>query len=515
MSKLLGKLVSRFFIISLIIVFQMVWIFELLYISSMTNQIFNIILRLSALCVALYIANRQMKVYIKLSWIFLILFLPIVGIPCFFFFGRPELTVKTQKKMRTIVERHRKYIVRNEIIELDLKSENEDVFRQTIHNSNNYCYPVYREDTVKYYDFAEKAYESMLVDLKNAKKFIFMEYFIIGEGKMFDEILSILSEKVKQGVKVRIIYDDFGSINVTPVGFDKKLRKYGIEACCFNPYKPVLSVIMNDRDHRKIMVIDGEIAYTGGFNIADEYINEIERFGYWKDAGVRVTGDCVNSFTLMFLEMWSYINRLTEVETEFIFPKNENIAINDTENKKGFVQPFCDSPLESDNTCENAYIGMIYRARKYVYFFTPYLILSSELSNALIVAAKSGVDVRIVVPYIPDKKLIYIQTKANFKQLVKAGVKIYKYKPGFIHSKCCVSDDIAAIVGTCNLDFRSFYWNFEDMVYMYKCEAVLDVKKDALSTFDESVMVTKEECDNQNVVVDVIQSILQLFAPLL
>ena len=514
MSKLLGKLVSRFFIISLIIILQMIWIFDLFYYASMTNQIFNVILRISALIVSLYIANRQMKVYIKLSWIFLILFLPIVGIPCFFFFGRPELTVKTQKKMRNIIEKHRKYIVRNEKVELKLKENNEDVYRQCIHNSNGFKYPVYQEDTVKYFDFCEKAYESMLVDLKNASKFIFMEYFIIGQGKMFDEILEILCEKVKQGVKVRIIFDDFGSINVTPVGFDKKLRKLGIEACSFNPYKPFLSVIMNDRDHRKIMVIDGEIAYTGGFNIADEYINKIERFGYWKDAGIRVTGDCVNSFTLMFLEMWSYINRLSEVETEYISQKNEYL-LPDSDKKKGFVQPFCDSPLESDNTCENAYIGMIYRACKYVYFFTPYLILSSELSNALIVAAKSGVDVRIVVPNIPDKKLIYIQTKSNFKQLVKAGVKIYKYKPGFIHSKCCVSDDIAAIVGTCNLDFRSFYWNFEDMVYMYNCDAVLDVKKDALNTFDESIIVTREECDNQNIVVDVIQSILQLFAPLL
>lgn len=310
---------------------------------------------------------------------------------------------------------------------------------------------------------------------------------------------------------MRIIYDDFGSINAIPPHFIKEMESIGIQTRRFNPYKPMLSVIMNDRDHRKILVIDGRVAHTGGYNIADEYINKKIRFGYWKDAGIRVEGECVNSFTTMFLEMWNYINKDNAVHDEYLNPHN---TFSQSE-KSGFVQPFCDSPLEHDDVGENLYVSIISRAKKYVYIFTPYLILGTELSHAMISAARSGVDVRIVVPKIPDKKLIYLQTKANFRPLIEAGVRIYLYTPGFIHSKCIVADDDTAIVGTCNLDFRSMYWNFEDFVYMYRTQCIGKIKEDAIETFAVSEEVYEESTNDISFAGRLLQSILQLFAPLL
>lgn len=310
---------------------------------------------------------------------------------------------------------------------------------------------------------------------------------------------------------MRIIYDDFGSINAIPPHFIKEMESIGIQTRRFNPYKPMLSVIMNDRDHRKILVIDGRVAHTGGYNIADEYINKKIRFGYWKDAGIRVEGECVNSFTTMFLEMWNYINKDNAVHDEYLNPHN---TFSQSE-ESGFVQPFCDSPLEHDDVGENLYVSIISRAKKYVYIFTPYLILGTELSHAMISAARSGVDVRIVVPEIPDKKLIYLQTKANFRPLIEAGVRIYLYTPGFIHSKCIVADDDTAIVGTCNLDFRSMYWNFEDFVYMYRTQCIGKIKEDAIETFAVSEEVYEESTNDISFAGRLLQSILQLFAPLL
>ncbi len=511
MRKILQKLLSKLFIVSGIILLQMLWFFFLFYTASVASHIFDDLLRLAALLLALYIANRQMKMYIKLSWIFLILSLPIVGIPCYFFFGRPELTVRTQRRMARIVAAYAKFRPENEQVNKRLEETDMNAYRLSRLITQNQKYPLFMEGHTEYYKCGEEAFEKMLLDLESAEKFIFMEYFIIGKGRMLDRILEILEKKAKHGVVVRIIYDDFGSINVIPPHFIQTLRQKGIEVCRFNPYKPVLSVIMNDRDHRKILVVDGRVAHTGGYNIADEYINEKKRFGYWKDAGIRVEGECVNSFTTMFLELWNYINKDKTVHEEYLNPYN---TFNGSKNC-GFIQPFCDSPLEHDNAGENIYVSIISNAKEYVYIFTPYLILGTELSQSLIRAARSGVDVRIVTPAIPDKKLIYIQTKANFRQLIEAGVRIYKYTPGFIHSKCIVADDTTAIVGTCNLDFRSLYWNFEDFVYMYNTQTVLNVKDDALETFAVSEEISVESALNNSLAVRMVQSILQLFAPLL
>ena len=315
MRKILQKLLSKLFIVSGIIVLQMVWFFFLFYTASAASHIFDDLIRLAALFLALYIANRQMKMYIKLSWIFLILSLPIVGIPCYFFFGRPELTERTQRRMARIVDAYAQFRPENELVNEQLKETDMNAYRQSRLIAQNQKYPLFMEGYTEYYKSGEEAFEKILIDLESAEKFIFMEYFIIGQGSMLDRILEILERKAKQGVTVRIIYDDFGSINVIPPHFIQNLKLKGIEVRRFNPYKPVLSVIMNDRDHRKILVVDGRIAHTGGYNIADEYINEKIRFGYWKDAGIRVAGECVNSFTTMFLELWNYITKDNAIRT--------------------------------------------------------------------------------------------------------------------------------------------------------------------------------------------------------
>jgi cardiolipin synthase len=302
-----------------------------------------------------------------------------------------------------------------------------------------------------------------------------------------------------------------GCVNTLPAKYFKKLQKKGIKCAAFNPFLPVISVVMNNRDHRKIFVVDGNIGFTGGINLADEYINQVERFGYWKDTGIRLEGEAVWSFTAMFLEMWNYITQETEDCTKFM-PK---IYQTEPFKEDGFVQPYGDSPLDHENVGENIYLNIINRAKKYVYIFTPYLIIDNEMMVALRNAAKSGVDVRIVTPGIPDKKAIFLMTQSYYQPLLESGVKIYQYTPGFIHAKCFVCDDEVATVGSINLDFRSLYLHFECGVWMYRSSAVMQVKEDCLATFEQSEEISVEFCRKRHLVVRMVQSLMRLFAPLL
>ena len=374
-------------------------------------------------------------------------------------------------------------------------------------------YPAYMESDSTYYPSGEEMYADMLHDILQAKEFIFLEFFIMKQGRMFDTIMDALEKKAKQGVHVRLIYDDMGCIDEFPLYFYKDLQRRGIHVACFNPFRPFLSVIMNNRDHRKIVVIDGKIAYAGGMNIADEYINIIERFGYWKDGGIRITGDAVWSFTTMFLEMWSFVTKGKEDFSKFKVIENDNVALQKA--GKGFVQPYGDCPLDKRYITEAVYLNLINHARKNIYIFTPYLILGSEIATALINAARSGVDVRIVTPAIPDKKMVFLLTQSNYENLIHGGVKIYQYTPGFIHSKCFVVDDEYASVGTTNLDFRALYLHFECGVLMYKTESVHKLTEDALKTFEISREILLEECENKNFFYQLFLSVMRLFSPLL
>lgn len=513
MKKVLNKIFGRLVITAIIILLQFGWIVVTLYEAGDVNPWFSVILRVISVVTALYVVYKDMRPHNKLSWIFLILFMPIVGCPCYFLFGRSEMTKKSREEMSALqafVEPLREK--QTDVVDC-LKDKNRIAHKQMSLPQNVGNYPVYMEKESKYYHVGDDMFVDMIEDIKNAKEFIFLEFFIMKQGVMFDTLIEALEERAKAGVHIRLIYDDMGCIDEFPRKFYKELQKKGIHVACFNPFRPFLSIIMNNRDHRKIIVIDGKIAYTGGLNIADEYINVIKRFGHWKDAGIRITGDAVWSFTTMFLEMWSFITKGTEEFTRFKVVENDNKAL--MEEKKGFVQPYGDCPLDKRYLIEGIYLNIINHARNYVYIFTPYLIISSELASALINAARSGVDVRIVTPGIPDKKMVFLLTQANYENLIRGGVKIYQYTPGFIHSKCLVVDDEFASVGTTNLDFRALYLHFECGTLMYRTDSVLKVKEDALNTFAVSRQISLEECENKNFFYQLFLSVMQLFSPLL
>lgn len=539
MKRFASKIFSKLTIGAGIILLQFGWFVYLVYSAKRSSSAANMALEVIAVALALYIANKDMRTSYRMSWIFLVLFLPIFGIPAYFIFGRSGLTKKTRRKMEAVADKVVEYRVEDYKTIQALQQENFYAFQQSHYISARAGYPIYKEEDSNYYSCGEKLYPQLLADLESAKHFIFLEYFIIEQGKMFDPIVNILECKAKEGVEIRLIYDDVGCIQTLPPKFYQVLQAKGIRCAAFNPFRPVLSIIMNNRDHRKITVIDGKIAYTGGFNLADEYINEKEKFGYWKDAGIRLTGACVWNFTSMFLEIWDYI---TKTEDDYAFYRKASIpqlgeltrkhllaqkatdmpvaasysdAVEPHVTGAGFVQPYCDSPLDHEDVGENVYLNLIGHAKHYVYIFTPYLIIGSEMATALVNASKCGVDVRIVVPGIPDKKLVYLLTQANFANLIRGGVKIYKYAPGFIHSKCFVVDDVYAAVGTINLDYRSLYLHFECGTFMYRTKAVMQVKQDALATIDQSLLVTLSECQSKKLIVRMFMGALKLFAPLL
>ena len=485
MKRILNKLFSKLVLGGLIIILQFSWFVYLLYSATVYSSMVDALFKIASIVLALFVSSRDMRSTYKTSWIFLILALPLFGIPAYYLFGRPGLTKRTRMKMDVVSSRIRAYSSPSDDVMSALRAEDDSAGQQAQYLTCYAGYPVYREADTQYYCCGEEMYPQFLEDLKAAKSYIFLEYFIAEPGKMLDAIVEILAQKVKEGVDVRFMYDGIGCIQTLPNKYYCYLQEKGIKCACFQPFRPLMSIIQNNRDHRKITVIDGKVAYTGGMNLADEYINARVRFGYWKDAAIRLTGECVWSFTKIHAD------------------------------EKGFVQPYTDSPLDHEDVGENVYLNIISRAKKYLYIFTPYLIIGSEMRTALVNAAKSGVDVRLVVPGIPDKKLVYFLTQSNFPYLIKNGVKIYTYTPGFIHAKCFVSDDVQATVGTVNMDYRRLCLHFECGVWMYRTRAVLQVKEDALKTFAESHEVTLEEFQRKSFLVRTFMGALKLFAPLL
>ena len=513
MKKILNKLFGRLMITCVIILVQFGWVALTLYEAVELNPWFYLTLRVISVVIALYVIYKDIRPHNKLSWIFLILFLPFIGCPCYFLFGRSDMTKKARGRMASIQKMIEPLREEQQEVVSHLEKVGTVAHKQSRIISNVANYPVYMEKESKYYSVGEDMFADMIEDLRNAKDFIFVEFFIMKQGVMFDTLISVLEERAKAGVQVRLIYEDMGCIDEFPPKYYKVLQEKGIHVACFNPFKPFLSIIMNNRDHRKIVVVDGKVAYTGGLNVADEYINSIERFGHWKDAGIRITGDAVWNFTSMYLERWSFITKGSEDYSKYKVINNDNASL--IREEKGFIQPFGDCPLDKRYVCEAVYLNLINNASKYVYIFTPYLIIGSEMATALINAARSGVDVRIVTPAIPDKRMVFLLTQANYENLIRGGVKIYQYTPGFIHSKCFVVDDEFATVGTTNLDFRALYLHFECGLWMYNTKSVLQVKEDALETFKISRLISLEECENKNFFFQLFLSVMHLFSPLL
>ncbi len=511
LKRIASMVFNRMFIVALVIVFQFFWLFWTLYDFSARYAVVEIGIRILAFFYVLVVINNWSNPYYKLAWTIIILALPVLGIALYAVFGKSDLTKRTQERM-DIVHREVTACLPIDFIAMEeLAAADPGVAQQSRYIRDWARFPLYRNSKTKYYPSGEAMFADMIGAMERAEEFIFLEYFIIDEGIMLKTIVEILERKVKEGVIVRLIYDDVGCIKTLPRHFSKNLKKMGIECAAFNPFRPILSTILNHRDHRKILVVDGQVGFTGGINIADEYINQKERFGYWKDAGIEVKGEAVWSLTTMFLEMWNYIKQTSEDYLQFL---------PETYHKKdypedGFVQPYSDTPLDHENVGENIYLNIINHAKQYVYIFTPYLIVDNEIIVALQNAAKCGIDVRIVTPEIPDKKLVFLLTQSYYEQLIQNGVKIYQYKPGFIHAKCFVCDDKVATVGTVNLDYRSLYLHFECGIFMYCSQAVMQVKEDALDTIEKSREITLDFCKKRNILIQALQSVLRLFAPML
>lgn len=504
------SLLRRRFIVALLLLVQLGFIIFTLLSRSLTSTVLMAFLTLLSLAVCLSIISKRDKGAFKLTWVFLIMLFPLFGGLFYLLFRSQSPTKKTSEKVRIIVDKAQDFMsLPGDAYDEACAAVSEHA--PEIKYLQNYAgYPVYSGSSTEYLSPGEAKYEKMLEELEKAEKYIFLEYFIIQEGQMWNSILDILRRKAAQGVKVRVMYDDMGCFLKLPEDYPKTLGEYGIECIVFNPFRPVLSSIQNNRDHRKIAVIDGKVAFTGGVNLADEYINSVEKFGHWKDAAVLIKGKAAWSFTLIFLQMWSHC---TKCDEDFMgyYPWQDGDC---PQFDDGFVQPYADTPTDKENVGEHVYLHMINRACDYVYINTPYLIIDDSMVSALCLAAKSGVDVRIVTPHKWDKRLVHMTTRSYYRELIQNGVKIYEYSKGFIHSKTFVCDDTTATIGTTNLDFRSLYLHFECGVWMYKSKAVMQLKEDFLNTLDQCQLITEKDC-HCNVFMRQFQEILRLFAPLM
>ena len=509
MKKILRFITQRVVITALLIVLQALLLFGFIWKLDNYFVYFYAGSVLLSLLITLGIINSKSNPAYKIAWLIPILLFPVFGGLIYLLFGSDRTGRYLRKKLQGIGTE-----MDNVIGEAHRRSGAEqlppDAANQSRYISHcAYC-PPYQNTTTEYLPLGEVKFERMVEELKKAKHYIFLEYFIIQEGKMWNTILDILRQKAAEGVDVRVIYDDMGCIMILPTGYDKTLEQMGIKCRIFNPFVPILSSRFNTRDHRKICVIDGNVGFTGGINLADEYINAYEKHGHWKDTSILLKGEAVFSLTVMFLSMWDYLDgTIAKTDYSRYYPTVWD------ENAKGYVQPFADNPLDDEAVGETVYLNLINKAKRYVYITTPYLILSSEMLTALTSAAKCGVDVRIITPHVPDKWYVHAVSRSHYQTLIEAGVKIYEYTPGFIHAKTFVVDDDYAVVGTINLDYRSLYLHFECAVWMYQTPSVAQVRDDFFKTQQISQEITLEECRSLSFPRRLGRSVLRVFAPLM
>lgn len=507
MNKLLKKVFSRTVVTALLIVIQVAWLAALLLQLGNSLPAIQTVLRILSLVAILFVIKSDMNPSYKIGWILLIAVLPILGGLMYVIFGNKRPTKNMREMLRAQLEKSAEYLGTQESITGELDGGAAGLFKYLEGSAG---YPTAKNTTVRYYRVGEEMYADLLPELEKAEKFIFLEYFIIRPGEMWDGVLEILKRKAAAGVDVRIIYDDMGCIDILPANYNATLEGWGIRTMAFNRFVPAVSLVMNNRDHRKITVIDGKVGFTGGINISDEYINVKERFGHWKDTGLMLKGPGVFNLTLMFLEMWNAFNKDGDRYAEFIPDSFEECGSADD----GYVLSFSDSPLDNESVGESVYTDMLYQAKNYIYITTPYLAIDSELQTALCMAAKRGVDVRMITPGIPDKKLVYRLTRSYYPTLLRAGVKIYEYTPGFIHAKSFVCDDKLCVVGTINMDYRSLYLHFECGTLMYNNPEIKQVRKDDLDTMEKCRKVELSDMKT-NFLGELFDSFLRSVAPLL
>ena len=475
-----------------------------------------ILLRVAALFLVVGIYSQKKSGSIKIPWIILIMAFPAVGVILYLLIGLSGSTKTMRGRFAQMDQVLFPHLKQDPAAMEELEKRHIScggMARYLLHQAG---YPVYHNTSVIYYDDAAKALEAQKLALSKARKFIFMEYFAIENADSWSEILHILKQKVKEGVEVRVFYDDLGSIGFINLDFQKRMEQAGIHCRAFNPMTPVFNLFLNNRDHRKMTIIDGAVGFTGGYNMADEYFNLVSPFGHWKDTGIRLEGEAVRAMTATFLEMWNAVRGDDRNDNDpSIFLTDELTVPCDPSRDPGFVQFYADSPMDKKLVGEDLYLMMINRAQRYLYIMTPYLIITEEMVRALNLAARRGVDVRIVTPGIPDKKLVYQLTRSYYPQLATDGVRIYEYTPGFCHAKMTVADDHVATCGTINFDFRSLYHHFENGCLMVDCAAIEDMKKDFEEVFTQCEEVTEKYSTGRGVLLRAGQVFLRLFAPLM
>ena len=505
---LLRLIFSRFGVIALLILLQVA---IMVFINGYFIKQLPILVALQSvftLCMVIYLFNCRMDSTAKLTWMLIIAVAPLAG-AMFLAFTQSNIGHRMEQAMvRQQIDDTRSILKQPENVLQEVEHDGSGTDDLCRYLNLNGCFPLYKYSAVTYYPLGENKFDAMLEELEKAEKFIFMEYFIVEEGYMWGRILDILIRKASQGVDVRVMYDGMCEMATLPPDYWKLLEKEGIKSKPFSPIKPFLSSHYNYRDHRKILVIDGKVAFNGGVNLADEYINRVERFGHWKDTALKVKGPAVSSYTLMFLQMWYVGDK--EPDYASYLEKAEEVP-----EAKGYVLPYCDSPLDENKVGESVYMDILYRATDYVHIMTPYLILDGELETALRFAAQRGVDVKLILPGIPDKKVPYALAKTHYPSLTDAGVKIYEYTPGFIHAKVFVSDDIKATVGTINLDYRSLYHHFECATYLYKTDCIADIEADFQATLKQCREVTAETIKAENAGTKFIGQIAKFLSPLM
>ena len=554
------------------ILLEVVVILSLLYLAGQkAGWVYSAIRFLGAM-VVLRIYGSYKTASIRMTWMLVILLIPIFGTALYVMIGLNGHTLKMRKRYEDIDKILFPMLPDGEKEAENARKRDGRLGGIVDYIRRNAGYPVYQNTKVEYFDDAEKGIEAQKKDMAKAEKFIFMEYHAIEDAESWHEIRDVLAERVKAGVEVRVFYDDMGSLGFINTDFVKRTEEYGIQCRVFNPFAPGLNLFLNNRDHRKITVIDGKVGYTGGYNLANEYFHKTEPFGFWKDTGVRLEGDAVQSLTVTFLEMWNAISgedrddkdfkkymfnssaayvmqekdrkiqddpKLSKERRESIAKGRETIEKNrdayfekmraeisqdekylaDTTpiegSSLGFVQPYADTPMDDIHVGEDVYISMAESAQKYAWFITPYLIITDEMCHAFSLAARRGVDVRIITPGIPDKKLVYSLTRSYYNGLTRNGVRVFEFTPGFCHAKMSIADDLMATCGTINLDYRSLYHHFENGCLYADCDAVMDTKRDFEETFKQCREVTEYYTSGRGAFLRFSQLLLRLAAPLM
>ena len=499
---------SRFFVIALLLVLQITILIVAYAYFTEKLPILISITRVFSLAMVIYLFNCKMDSSAKLTWMFIIAVLPLAG-AAFLLFTQSNIGHRMERKLvDQQIQNSRAFLKQPENVLERLEHDGSGVDDLCRYLNRSGCFPLYDHTAVTYFPLGEYKFEAMLEELEKAERFIFMEYFIIEEGYMWGRILDVLTRKAKAGVEIRILYDGMCEMFTLPVNYWKLLEKQGIKARPFSAIKPVVSSHYNYRDHRKILVIDGKVAFNGGVNLADEYINRKERFGHWKDTAVMLKGPAVRSFTQMFLQMWYVGEKEPDYESWLEEPDQVPEA-------KGYVMPFCDSPLDEDKVGESVYMDILNRATDYVHIMSPYLILDGELETSMRFAAQRGVDVKLILPGIPDKKVAYSLAKTHYRSLTEAGVKIFEYTPGFVHAKVFVSDDVKAVVGTINLDYRSLYHHFECATYLYQTDCIPQIEEDFQQTLEKCRRVTPDTIRREKIFIKIIGQTVKFLSPLM